>query len=167
MPGAYPTLQTHPDPSTFDKRTCSLLLIEVGFGSDLNLRAKIDDKTKKYQPLITELQKDWGYVNLIYIPIGHAGAMLGESAHHLAAAMATRRPSQGPKPSKTTIDRHALQHDTKTANRLLQQLSDLAAKRLLQIPTHCQAEIVKLKPDDPPPFLPRRRGIDPSPDFIP
>ncbi len=81
--------------------------------------------------------------------------------------MATRRPNLGPKPSKTTTDRHALQHDTETANRLLQRLSDLAANRLLQILTHRHAEIVNFKPDDPPPFLTRRRGIDPSPDFIP
>ncbi len=99
---------------------------------------------------------------------------VGETAHHLAAALATRRPRVLPKRSKmttrsSTTDRHALQHDTKIANRLLLQLSDLAATRLLHILTHRQAEIAKLKPGEAetPPFLPRRRGIEPPPDLIP
>ncbi len=57
-------------------------------------------------------------------------------------------------PSKMTIDRHTLQHGTKVANHLLQQLSDLAASRLLQIFTHRQDDIIKLKPNDPLPSSP-------------
>ena len=40
----------NPDPSSFDKATCSLLLIEVGFGSDLNLKAKLEEKHRNTNP---------------------------------------------------------------------------------------------------------------------
>ena len=116
------------DPTSIDKSSCSLLLIEVGFSSDLNLKSKLADKTSKYQPLLKELRKDWGSVSLVCIPIGHAGTMLGETAVHLAQALATRRPGLIGGKRKTTddtepnIDRHALQHDTSLANRLLLQL---------------------------------------------
>ncbi len=33
---------TNPDPSTFDKRMCSLLVAEVGFGANLNLEEKLE-----------------------------------------------------------------------------------------------------------------------------
>jgi hypothetical protein len=153
----------NPDPASIDKSSCSLLLIEIGFSSDLNLKAKLADKTTKYQPLLNELRKDWGSADLVCIPIGHAGTLLGETAVHLAQALATRRPSLiGGKRKTTTdaepnIDRHALQHDTSLANRLLQQLSNLAATRLLQLLAHRQAELQRLKPNSPPPFAPRKR----------
>ena len=85
--------------------------------------------------------------------------------------LAATRPNAGAT-NKTTpdghkTDKHALSHDTKLANRLLLQLSDLAATRLIHILAHRQAEIIKLKPEDPPPFTLLRRGIDPPPDLIP
>jgi hypothetical protein len=125
----------NPDPSSFDKATCSLLLIEVGFGSDLNLKTKLEEKTSKYQPLMDELKKEWGNVHLVCVPIGHAGTLLAETAEHLAMALATRRPQagRGQAPDDLSTDRHALPHDRKLANQLLNQLSDLAATRLLHI----------------------------------
>jgi hypothetical protein len=104
-----------PDPATYGKRSFSLLLIEVCFGSDL--KSKLDEKTEKDQPLIAKLQKDWGSVSLVCIPIGHAGTLLGETAHHLASALASKRPNVGVKRNMTTTDgpstdRHALHHDT-------------------------------------------------------
>ena len=39
-----------PDPTSFDKSSCSLLLIEVGFCSDLNLRSKLEEKPKNTNP---------------------------------------------------------------------------------------------------------------------
>jgi hypothetical protein len=62
----------NPDPASIDKSSCSLLLIEIGFSSDLNLKAKLAGKTTKYQPLLNELRKDWGSADLVCIPIGHA-----------------------------------------------------------------------------------------------
>ncbi len=154
----------NPDPSSFDKASCTLLLIEVGFGSDLNLKAKLEEKTQKYQPLIEELQKDWGGVHLVCVPIGHAGTLLAETAEHLAVALATRRPraSQSKLPDDPPADRHALPHDRKIANNLLLQLSDLAATRLLQTLAHRQAELKKLSINSPPPFAPRKRRAEPS-----
>ncbi len=35
----------NPNPSSFNKATCSLLLIEAGFVSDLNLKAKMEGKS--------------------------------------------------------------------------------------------------------------------------
>ena len=40
----------NPDPSSFDKPACSLLLIEVGFGSDRNLKAKQEEKYENANP---------------------------------------------------------------------------------------------------------------------
>jgi hypothetical protein len=154
----------NPDPSSFDKASCSLLLIEVGFGSDLNLKAKLEEKTLKYQPLLEELKREWGDVRLVCVPIGHAGTLLAETAEHLARALATRRP----RPDLTkadeepTTDRHALPHDRKLANRLLQQLSDLAATRLLQTLAHRAAELKKLSTSSPPPYAPRKRKAEAS-----
>lgn len=96
-------------------------------------------------------------------PIGHVGRLLAETAAHLALAIG--RPCVGGNKTNDdpTIDRHALPH-TKLANRLLQQLSDLAATRLLQTLAHRQAELHKLEYDNnsPPPFASRERGSDPS-----
>ena len=47
----------NPDPSSFDKATCSLLLIEVGFGSDLNLKAKIEKKNANTNPSWTNSER--------------------------------------------------------------------------------------------------------------
>ena len=111
----------NPDDSSFNKATCTLLLIEVGFGSDLNLKAKLEKKTQKYQPLMDELKKEWGDVHLVCVPIGHGGTLLAETVEHLAVALATRRPQagQGQATDDLSADRHALPHDRKIANNLL------------------------------------------------
>ncbi len=79
-------------------------------------------------------------------------------------ALATRRPRVGQ--AKTdkdpATDRHALPHDRKLANNLLQQLSDLAATRLLQTLAHRAAEIKKLSTDSLPPYASFKRKTDPS-----
>ena len=153
--------------TTFDKKQCSLLLIEVGFGADLNLKRKIEEKTAKYQPLIQALSEEWGRVTFVCIPIGHAGTLLSESALHLAEALASKRPNLGRKRPRTDnhspeTDKLALTHDKKIMTALLQQLSDLAATRLLQILAHRQIELHRLSPISPPPFAPRKRRTDPS-----
>ena len=51
--GVLNSLRTHT--ITFEKQQCSLLLVEVGFGADLNLKRKTEEKTTKYQPLIQAL----------------------------------------------------------------------------------------------------------------
>ena len=100
-----------------------------------------------------ELKKEWGNVHLVCVPIGHAGTLLAETADHLSLALATRRPQagRGKATDDPATDRHALFYDRKVANTLLQQLSDLAATRLLRILAHRQAELQKLSTDSPPP----------------
>lgn len=87
--------------------------------------------------MIEEMQLDGGStMSLVYVPIGHEGALLAETAAHLALAVASERPNVGGKKDRDDppTDRHTLSsHDLKLANRLLQQLSDLAATRLLHI----------------------------------
>ncbi len=98
---------------------------------------------------------------MVYLDVG---TLLGETAVHLSQALAMRRPNLSGGKRKTTkdnepvVDHHALQHDTTLANRLLQQLSNLAATRLLQTLAHRQAELQRLKPDSPPPFAPRKKN---------
>jgi hypothetical protein len=158
---------TAPDLSQLDKKRCSLLLVEVGFCSDLNLRAKLELKTQKYQPLIAELLQEWGHVDLVCIPIGHAGTTLRDTAGHLAEALARRRPGlSGRKRTTTTdkdnIDRHALKQDAILAHDLLLQLTTLASTRLLQTLAHRNAEICRLTPHRPFPFAPRKRKSETS-----
>ena len=96
----------------------------MGIGADLYLKRIIEDKTAKYQPLI-----------------GHAGAPLSETALHLVEALASKRPNLGRKRPRTNthnqeMDKLALAQDKKIVTALLQQLSDLAASRLLQTLAH-------------------------------
>ena len=52
----------NPDPKTFDKSKCSLLIVEVGFCRDLGCEEKREKKRTKYQPLIDLLATEWGQV---------------------------------------------------------------------------------------------------------
>ncbi len=61
-----------PDPTTFNKRLCTLNIIEVGFCRDLGCDTKLDAKTAKYAPLIAALKRHWEHVEFIAFPIGHA-----------------------------------------------------------------------------------------------
>ena len=44
-----------PDPTSFDKRQCTLIIVEIGFCKDLNCAVMFDKKTEKYSPLIAAL----------------------------------------------------------------------------------------------------------------
>ena len=61
-----------------------------------------------------------------------------------------------------TTDQHAKIQDTSTMKRLLRQLLDLAATRLLQIIEHRQHALRQLPPGAPPPFAPRKPISDPA-----
>lgn len=88
-------------------------------GLDLNLKSKLDEKTERYQPLIAKLQNDWGSVSRVCIPIGHTGTLLGETAHHMAAALATKRPNVGLKRFKRITEGHSTdRHAFNTTPRL-------------------------------------------------
>ena len=46
------------DPTSFDKKQCTLILVEIGFCRDLGCAVKFDKKTEKYPPpLIATFRK--------------------------------------------------------------------------------------------------------------
>ena len=47
----------HPDQASFNKKTCTLIIIQIGFFTDLGCDTKLDAKTTKYSPLIAALKK--------------------------------------------------------------------------------------------------------------
>ena len=134
---------------SFNRKNCSLLLFEVGFGRDLGCHKKREEKTNKYNPLLTTLRRYWGRVDLVCIPIGHAGTTLNGTATDIATAFAQVRPSiavmRKQKGHKTPeISKTALLHDTRTAKALLDKLYSLAQSRLLGIIAHRQQKIREL-----------------------
>ena len=78
---------------SFDRKDCSLVFFEIGFCRDLGCHEKRAEKTAKYQPLLRALRRYWGRVELVCIPIGHAGTTLLDTATDIAAALAKVRPS--------------------------------------------------------------------------
>ena len=46
-----------PDPSSFNKKFCTLIVIEIGFCRDLGCNTKLEAKTKKNSPLIADLKR--------------------------------------------------------------------------------------------------------------
>ena len=140
----------HPENETFNKADCTLLLVEVGFCADLRCMKKKIEKTEKYQPLIAALLAEgWGRVELVCIPIGHAGTTLTSTAEELATALATMRPIGGKIP---TTDHNALIHDRKIATQLLEQFSDLAIDRLEKILANRRREVAILVKGAPAPY---------------
>jgi hypothetical protein len=76
----------------FDKKLCTLVLIEDGFSRDFGCDKKHAVKTEKYPPLVAALKQQWGRVEFVAIPIGHAGTTLTRTLDHLTAAFSTVRP---------------------------------------------------------------------------
>ena len=81
-----------PAPGSFDPKSCTLLLVEIGFCRDLGCREKLAEKTRKYQPLLRALEQIWGAVSLVCIPIGHAGTTLECTVENLSNALSRIRP---------------------------------------------------------------------------
>jgi hypothetical protein len=81
-----------PDPSTFDRKQCILIIFEVGFCQDLGCPMRLQEKTAKYAPLVNALKALWGKVVFVAIPVGHAGTTLKEMQRHLAQALSATRP---------------------------------------------------------------------------
>jgi hypothetical protein len=50
-----------PDPTTFDRKKCNLMLIEIGFCMDFKCHKKLQEKTGKYAPLDAALKTIWDY----------------------------------------------------------------------------------------------------------
>jgi hypothetical protein len=103
--------------TNFDKKSCILILIEIGFSRDLGCDNKHAEKTEKYSPLVAALQQGWGRVEFVAIPIDHAGTPLTKTLNHLTAAFSTVRPrhdqvSANKGTSQPTTDTNARSHDS-------------------------------------------------------
>ncbi len=45
------------DPNAFDRKQCSLIIIEVGFCRDFGCVEKLEEKASKYAPLLAALKR--------------------------------------------------------------------------------------------------------------
>jgi hypothetical protein len=45
-----------PEPITFDRKKCNLILIEIGFCQDFGCQKRLQEKTDKYTLLVTALK---------------------------------------------------------------------------------------------------------------
>jgi hypothetical protein len=127
-----------PDSTSFDKKQCTLIIVEIGFFKDLGCDVKFYKKTEKYFLLITALGRYWGRVEFIAFPIGHAGTTLTRTLDHLTAAFSTARPTVERSRASKGVSNPATDHNAKTHDyflfkSLLDSLTDLAKSRLLGI----------------------------------
>ena len=60
---------------------------------NIGCHVKLKEKTDKYNPLLITLRRYWGRVDLVCIPIRHAGTILNDTATDIATAFAQVRPS--------------------------------------------------------------------------
>jgi hypothetical protein len=127
-----------PDPTSFGRRHCILIIVEIGFCRDLGCNIEFDEKTEKYSALIAALRKYCGRVEFVSFPIGHASTTLAKTMDHLTAAFSTVRSSvERPRASKgissPATDHNAKAHDFTMFKSLLDSITDLAQSRLLGI----------------------------------
>ncbi len=73
-----------PDPTYFDRRQCTLILVEIGFCRYLGCDIKHNKKTE-YSPLIAAFRKYWRRVELVAFPNGHVGTTLTKTLDQLTA----------------------------------------------------------------------------------
>jgi hypothetical protein len=103
-----------PNPTSFDKKQCTLIIIEIGFCRDLGCIEKLEEKTSKYAPLLEALRRYWGRVEFIAFPIGHAGMTLTRTLHQLTTAFSTVRPITGSASTSRGDSFPAMDHNAKT-----------------------------------------------------
>ncbi len=48
------------DPTTFDRKQCNLIVIEIGCCQDFGCDKRLQKKTAKYAPLVDKLKTLWG-----------------------------------------------------------------------------------------------------------
>jgi len=101
-----------PDPTSFDRNDCALILFKIGFCRDLGCQDKLTKKIEKYHPLPCALHQYWGHVDLVCIPIGHGGISIQDTATDIATA--SPRPGS---PSTTKTNQKNSRHK-KQARRL-------------------------------------------------
>jgi len=82
-----------PDPTSFDRKHSTLVIVNIDFCMDFRCEIKIEKKTEKYSPLVAVFREYYGRVEVIAFPIGRAGTTLTKTLDHLTAAFSTVRPS--------------------------------------------------------------------------
>jgi hypothetical protein len=129
-----------PDPrrTALEKRTCTLVFIEIGFPRDLGCDKKHKEKTEKYLHLVAALKQYRGRVKFVAIPIGRAGTTLTTTLNYLTAAFSTVRPrtdltSTSEGTSHPDTDSNARSHDYRMFKSMLDTLTNLAHSRMLGI----------------------------------
>ena len=118
-----------PNPPAFDKKMCSLIIVEIGFCRDIGCEDKIEEKNMKYAPLMATLRRHWGRLELIALPIGHAGTTLSITLDQLTTAFSTVRPTTGRSSSNKSgtpaaTDQNAKNHDYTMFKSLLDSITD-------------------------------------------
>jgi hypothetical protein len=120
-----------PDPTSFDKKKCTHILVEIGFCRDLGCGIKFEKKTEKNFPLLADLKIYWGRVEFIAFFIGHTGYTLTRTLDQLTAAFSTvwpnverSRANRGA--ASPTKDYNARTHDYNLFKSMLDSLTDLA-----------------------------------------
>jgi hypothetical protein len=96
---------------------------------------------REVSPLLCALRRYWGRVDLICIPIGHAGKSLNDTASDIATALAKVRPScygkgKSRTPKTQESSKTSVIHDTQVAKTLLGKFCSRAQTRLLGIIAH-------------------------------
>ena len=105
----------------------------------LALHAKVAAKAIKYAALLQLLREHWGRVDLVCVPVGHAGTTLEATAEALSRAVSAPRPTRAtPRPGHRNDDKqpdpHTRCHDRRLSRALLDNLiSQLSTKRLEHI----------------------------------
>ncbi len=82
-----------PDPTSFDRKDCALILFEIGLCRDLGCQGRLTKKIEKYNPLFCALRRYWGHVDLVCIPIGQACTTLQDTRTNITTVLAKARPS--------------------------------------------------------------------------
>jgi hypothetical protein len=79
-----------PDPTTFDKKQYTLILIEIGLCRDFGYHKP--QNLEKYSPLIAALKQQRGRVKFVAFPLIHVGTTLVKTLDRLNATFSTVRP---------------------------------------------------------------------------
>jgi hypothetical protein len=133
-----------PSPTTYDRKKCNLILLEIGFCQDFGCDKRQREKTAKYAPLVNALKEVWGKVEFVAVPIGHAGTTLTETPTRLAQALSATRPEIEQRRTRRQVrdpdaDNAARTHDSSLFKSLMLTLTKLAQNRLSGIIHHRQS----------------------------
>ena len=125
------------DPTSFDRKTCPILIVEIGFCRDLGCNDKIAENTTKYSPLIAALRNYVEKVEFVGIPIDHAGTTSAMTLKSPTSTLSTARPFVETSRANSSITDPTTDTNAKTHGTiflaLLNSLTNLAHSRLLDI----------------------------------